>query len=590
MKITYYLKKYWYRYVFALSCIVITVTLDMLNPQITKLIIDDVITDGKNSLLPKLLVGLFLIGLGRCIFGYLKELTFDCTSSKISLDIRKRLFHHIQTLSVSFFDKTNTGEIMSRVKDDVDRIWDAFNYVSMLIAEVIIHTSIILYCMFQLNNKLFIIPLIIVPIVGVLAVVMERKLGGIYEEISEENATLNTIAQENLSGVRTVKAFAKEKFEIKKFLSHNKRYYDLNMRQSKVLVKYQPVFQIITRLLPICIILYGGYLTIIDEISLGTLGAFVEYSMNITWPLEMIGWLSNAAASAYASNKKIKKIFETKPEIVENDKTLTIGDVQGSIEFDHVCFNLDNKEILHDISFYLPAGKTIGIMGATGSGKTSIINLLQRFYDVSSGCIKLDGVDITQLSLKELRSSLAIVMQDVFLFSESINENVKLGMKQSLEDSSVTAALSLSLANEFVEQMEDGYDTIIGERGVGLSGGQKQRISIARAFAKQAPVVILDDSTSALDMETEHQIQESLNQLGNTTKIIIAHRISAVRNADEIIVLEEGSIAERGTHQELLEKQGLYYKTYVAQYGEFLKSEHIKPAFSEERKEVIEWQ
>lgn len=572
MKISYYLKKYWYRYLFAVSCIIIIVTLDMLNPQITKIIIDDVITDGKQSLLPKLLLGLFLIGLGRCIFGYLKEFLFDSTSSKISLDIRRRLFHHLQTLSVSFFDKTNTGEIMSRVKDDVDRIWDAFNYVSALIIEVIIHTSIILYCMFQLSNKLFIIPVVVMPIVGILAVVMEKKLGGIYEEISEENATLNTIAQENLSGVRIVKAFAREKFEIKKFLSHNKRYYDLNMRQSKVLVKYQPLFQIITRLLPICVIMYGGYLTIIDEISLGTLGAFVEYSMNITWPLEMIGWLSNSAASAYASNKKIQKIFDTKPDIIEKTKPNTIGTVKGNIDFEHVSFELDNKKILHDISFHLPAGKTIGIMGATGSGKTSIINLLQRFYDVSSGCIKLDGVDITKLSLHELRSSLSLVMQDVFLFSESINENVKLGMKQLIEDETVKAALCLSSANEFIERMEDGYDTIIGERGVGLSGGQKQRISIARALAKHAPIVILDDSTSALDMETEHQIQESLNQLKDTTKIIIAHRISAVRNADEIIILEDGAIAERGTHQELLEKHGLYYNTYMAQYGEFLEN------------------
>lgn len=570
MNILYYLKKYWYRYVFALCCILITVGLDMLNPQITKIVIDDVIMGGQQSLLPKLLLGLFFIGLGRCIFGYFKEYTFDSTSSKISQDIRRKLFHHIQSLSVSFFDKTNTGEIMSRVKDDVDRIWDAFNYVSMLIVEVIIHTSIVLYCMFQLSNKLFIIPIIAMPLVGLLAVILERKLGSVYEEISEQNATLNTIAQENLSGVRTVKAFAKEKFEIKKFLSQNKRYYELNMRQSKVLIRYQPIFQLITRLVPVAVIIYGGYLAIIEEISLGTLGAFVEYSMNITWPLEMIGWLTNSAASAYASNKKIKAIFDTKSDIVEEKDVTPLEQVQGSIRFDHVSFTLDNKEILHDISFDLAAGKTIGIMGATGSGKSSIINLLQRFYDVSEGQIMLDGIDIRKLSLADLRKNIALVMQDIFLFSESIKDNVKLGMKQYLEDSTAKAALSVASASDFIEQMEQGYDTIIGERGVGLSGGQKQRISIARALAKQAPILVLDDSTSALDMETEHQIQEELSKLSSTTKIIIAHRISAVRNADEIIVLEDGAIAERGTHDELLEQKGLYYKTFMAQYGEFL--------------------
>jgi ATP-binding cassette subfamily B protein len=451
----------------------------------------------------------------------------------------------------------------------------------MLIAEVIIHTSIVLYCMYHLNHKLFIIPLIAMPLVGLFAVIMERKLGGIYEEISEENAVLNTIAQENLSGVRTVKAFAKEKFEIKKFLSHNKRYYDLNMSQSKVLTRYQPIFQMITKLLPISIIIYGGYLAIIDEISVGTLAAFVEYSMNITWPLEMIGWLSNAAASAYASNKKIKKIFETTPDIIEAKDVVTLEQVKGGVRFEQVSFALNDTEILHDINFDVPAGKTIGIMGATGSGKTSIINLMQRFYDVNSGRILVDGVDITTLKLSQLRQSIAVVMQDVFLFSESINENVKLGMKEYLEDTSVKDALSMSSASKFIEQMEQGYDTIIGERGVGLSGGQKQRISIARALAKQAPILVLDDSTSALDMETEHQIQQELNKLTDTTKIIIAHRISAVRNADEIIVLEQGSVAERGTHDELLQKQGLYYKTYMAQYGEFLEDAHLKVASCE---------
>jgi ATP-binding cassette subfamily B protein len=295
----------------------------------------------------------------------------------------------------------------------------------------------------------------------------------------------------------------------------------------------------------------------------------------------MVGWLTNSAASAYASNKKIKAIFETTSDIIEDKKFLTLDQATGSIRFDHVSFSLDNKEVLHDITFDLQAGKTIGIMGATGSGKTSIINLLQRFYDVSSGKIILDEVDITKLKLSELRKNIAIVMQDIFLFSESINENVKLGMKQHLEDSSAKVALSLASANDFIEQMENGYDTIIGERGVGLSGGQKQRISIARALAKQAPVLVLDDSTSALDMETEHQIQEELNKLTNTTKIIIAHRISAVRNADEIIVLENGAIAERGTHNELLTQQGLYYATFMAQYGEFLETAQLKEACCE---------
>lgn len=569
-KISKYIVKYWYLYLFAIVCMILQVSLDMLTPQITKRIIDDVIGNGNLAILSKLLFTIFIIGLGRCIFGYLKEFTFDRVSSKIASKLRKHLFNHIQSLSVSFFDKTNTGELMSRVKDDVDKIWNSLGFVGMLIIEVVIHTSIVLYCMFHLSVKLFLVPVIAMPLVALLAVVMEKKLDKVYEDISEENAILNTVAQENLAGVRTVKAFAREKFEIQKFLSHNNRYYELNMRQSKALIKYQPLFQMITKLLPIITIIYGGFLVIEGEITLGTLGAFTEYSMNIVWPMEMLGWLTNDFASALASRKKIKKIYEEKPSIIEKENPVTPERVKGNISFNHVSLTLDNKEILKDISFQLKEGHTIGIMGATGTGKSSIINLLQRFYDVTSGSITLDGVDIRNISFDNLRKNISLVMQDVFLFSDTINENVKFGKRESMKQDTILKALSDAQAKDFIEKMEDQYETMIGERGVGLSGGQKQRISIARAFAKKAPILVLDDSTSALDMETEHLIQETLNTFTKTTKIIIAHRISAVRNANEIIFLENGRIAERGTHYELLNKKGLYYQTYIAQYGEYL--------------------
>lgn len=569
-KISKYIVKYWYLYLFAIVCMILQVSLDMLTPQITKRIIDDVIGNGNLAILSKLLFTIFIIGLGRCIFGYLKEFTFDRVSSKIASKLRKHLFNHIQSLSVSFFDKTNTGELMSRVKDDVDKIWNSLGFVGMLIIEVVIHTSIVLYCMFHLSVKLFLVPVIAMPLVALLAVVMEKKLDKVYEDISEENAILNTVAQENLAGVRTVKAFAREKFEIQKFLSHNNRYYELNMRQSKALIKYQPLFQMITKLLPIITIIYGGFLVIEGEITLGTLGAFTEYSMNIVWPMEMLGWLTNDFASALASRKKIKKIYEEKPSIIEKENPVTLERVKGNISFNHVSLTLDNKEILKDISFQLKEGHTIGIMGATGTGKSSIINLLQRFYDVTSGSITLDGVDIRNISFDNLLKNISLVMQDVFLFSDTINENVKFGKRESMKQDTILKALSDAQAKDFIEKMEDQYETMIGERGVGLSGGQKQRISIARAFAKKAPILVLDDSTSALDMETEHLIQETLNTFTKTTKIIIAHRISAVRNANEIIFLENGRIAERGTHYELLNKKGLYYQTYIAQYGEYL--------------------
>ncbi len=574
-KLTKYIFKYWYAYVFAIICMTASIALDMLSPQITKRIIDDVIVGGDKNLLTPLLIGILIIGVGRCIFGYLKEVIFDRVSSKISTDIRRNLLRHIQTLSIQFFDKTNTGELMSRVKDDVDKIWGALGFVGMLVIEVIIHTSIVLYCMINLSPKLTIIPLIAMPIVACIAIFMEKTLGNVYEEISEENAVLNTVAQENLAGVRTVKAFAREKFEIKKFLSHNKRYYDLNMKQSKVFVKYYPYFQFITKLLPVLVIIFGGIMVIKGEITLGTLGAFTEYSNNIVWPMEMLGWLSNDIASAFASNKKIKKILEETPVIKEKEDCAVLGNVKGTIEFDQVSFAQGDKSILTDINFKLESGKIIGIMGATGAGKSSIINLLQRFYDANEGEIRLDGVNIKDLTLKELRGSISLVMQDVFLFSNTVAENIKLGKRNLIDEEEILHAVSNAQAKDFIERMDNQYETIIGERGVGLSGGQKQRISIARSLAKKTPILVLDDSTSALDMETELMIQKALNELTDTTKIIIAHRISAVRNADEIIFLENGTIAERGTHEELLQAEGLYYKTYMAQYGDYLKSNTV---------------
>ncbi len=587
-KISSYIWDYRFSYLGAILSLVIAVTLDMLAPRLTARVVDDVIVGGNMGELKFLLLGFLGIGLGRCIFQYMKEYTFDKNGSRISGDMRRDLFRHIQSLSADFFDRPNTGALMARVKEDIDHIWDAVGYVGMLLIEVFYHTSIILVCMYMLNWKLALIPTAAMLLCGSIAVIMERKLGVVYEEISEENAALNTVAEENLAGVRTVKAFAREKFEIDKFLSHNKRYYDLNMAQSKVFVRYYPFFTVVSKVLPLLTILVGGKFVINGEMTLGQMTAFVEYSMNIVWPMEMLGWLTNSFSSAVASNKKIKKIYEEKPTVTEVTNPVKLKKVRGKVSFDHVSFHkADQHEILHDICFTVEEGKTLGIMGATGAGKTSIIQLLQRMYDATDGAIYLDDVDIRTLTLEQLRTSVSYVMQDVFLFSDTINENIKLGKKSCLDFNTVRKASTDAQASEFIERMAKQYDTVIGERGVGLSGGQKQRISIARALAKRDPILVLDDSTSALDMETEHLIQQTLQTLDHTTKIIIAHRISAVRHADEILVLAGGAIAERGTHEELLARKGLYYETYESQYGAVSGKEKVIGQREEAKEEQI---
>ncbi len=571
-KLSAYLYEYKIPYLFAVFSVIVSVSLDLLSPQLTRRIIDDVIIGREIYKLKYLLAGILGIGIGRCIFQYIKEFTFDVTGIKITAAMRRRLFDHIQSLSADFFDRTNTGELMARIKDDIDRIGDGITFVGMLLIEVIIHTAIVLFFMYRLNGKLAMIPAAAMLVAAIIAIVMERKLDSVYEAISEKTAALNTIAEENLTGVRTVKAFARETFEIGKFLSHNRKYYELNMRQSKIFVTYYPYLTLISKLLPLSILLFGGRLVMNGELSPGSLGAFVEYSMNIVWPMEMLGWLTNSFSSAVASNRRLNKLYMEKPGIIEKDNPIMPAKIHGQITFSHVSFSkLDEGastpyEILRDISFQVEAGKTIGIMGATGAGKSSIIHLLERFYDTTQGTVSIDGIDVKDMSLKQLRGSISLVMQDVFLFSDTIMENVKLGKRDKLDAHAVRHASKQAQASSFIEPMEKQYDTIIGERGVGLSGGQKQRISIARALAKKNPILILDDSTSALDMETEHLIQDTLRKLGHTTKIIIAHRISSVMYADEIIVLENGSIKERGNHTMLMAQKGLYYETYAAQY------------------------
>lgn len=567
-KIRTYLWEHKLAFGLAILAMIISISLDMLSPKLTQSMIDDVLLGGHMDLLTPLLLAYAGVGVGRFIFQYVKEYTFDLTGSKIAAQIRRAVFCHVQSLSTEFFDRTGTGELMSRIKDDVDHIWDGLTYVGMLMIEVIIHTSIVLFCMYSLNWKLAILPTIGMAASAIIAIYMEHRLDSVYESISEENATLNTVAEENLAGVRTVKAFAREKYEIGKFLSHNQRYYELNMEQSNIFVKYHPYISLISKILPISVLLFGGVQVMQGEFTLGELSAFFAYSNNIVWPMEMLGWLTNSLSYAVASNRRIQKLYEEKPAVKDPETPVVLPSVKGQITFEHVSFHkADQHEILHDISFMVKPGKTVGIMGTTGAGKSSLIYLLQRLYDVTDGAIYLDGVNIKELSLHQLRGAMSFVMQDVFLFSDTILENVKLGKKDTLTLSSIKEASRRAQASSFIEKMESQYDTVIGERGIGLSGGQKQRITIARALARKAPVLVLDDSTSALDMETEQCIHDTLRELKDTTKIIIGHRISAVCHADEILILENGQIVERGTHDELLAKKGHYYQTFVAQYG-----------------------
>ena len=584
-----YFKKYAALYIIAILAMMAGTLLDMAAPLLVQHIVDDVLIARRLEILRWLLLGILGIGVGRCIFQYAKEYICDWCGSKIASEVRINLFQKIQSLSANFFDGINSGELMSRVKDDVDRIWDIAAFMGILMAEVFMRTILTMYFMIKINWTLALIPVLGMIGSAIVAIKMEKQLDDVYGEVMQENSELNNTAAEDLAGVRTVKAFAREGFEINKFHKHNQKYYELNIDLSRIFVKYNPIIQIITRMLTVITLLIGGYFVIKGnpitggkKITIGELMAFLQYVGNIVWPMEMLGWLTNGFSSARASVKRLNKIYAEMPQInddsaiaskpeLNSDSQLasaifTPADISGNIKFDHVTYEAGGRKILDDVSFEIGAGQTLGIMGATGSGKTTIINLLKRMYDVTDGSIQIDGIDIRQLPLPVLRRSVACVMQDVFLFSDTIEGNIRLGERDTMTTAEVRTALEKSHSAEFVDKMEEKENTVIGERGVGLSGGQKQRLTIARALARKTPVLVLDDSTSALDTETEHEIQDVLNDISGMTKIIIGHRISSVRKADKIIVLENGHLAESGTHDELLTKDGLYKETYDSQY------------------------
>ena len=581
-----YFRRYAALYLIAFIAMCAGTLLDMSAPLIVQHIVDDVLVGGRMELLRWLLLGILAIGVGRFVFQYTKEFLCDWCGSKIASEVRINLFQKIQSLSANFFDGINSGELMSRVKDDVDRIWEIAAFMGILIAEVVIRTASSLFFMFRIQWQLALIPALGMLAAAVIAILMEQKLDNLYGDIEQENSEMNNTAAENLAGVRTVKAFAREGFEIAKFHKHNQKYYELNIEMSRVFVKYNPLIQLITRMLAVITLLLGGYVVINGSplaggkgMSIGELMAFLQYVGGIVWPMEMLGWLTNGLSHARASIKRLNKIYEQEPDIKEKsalasaqdselaEHLLPPIDLNGDISFEHVTYRAGDRDILSDVTFSIQAGQTLGIMGATGAGKTSIINPLKRMYDVTEGCIRIDGIDIRELPLPTLRRAIACVMQDIFLFSDTIDGNVRLGSKDTMTTAEVRLALRNSHSAEFVDKMSGHEQTVIGERGIGLSGGQKQRITIARALARKTPVLVLDDSTSALDTETEQEIQEVLASLHGMTKIIIAHRISAVRKADKIIVLDAGRIAECGTHEELLAKGGLYKETYDSQYS-----------------------
>ena len=543
--------------------------IDLISPYLQQLFIDNGIGEGNYSLIIKILIALLIITLLKSILGYGKEYLYDLLGVEVHEDIKKDLFNHIQKLEFKYFDDMNTGELMSRIGEDVENIWQTLGFGLRLFIENIIYFVVSTIILFMLNAKLALACFVIMIPIGFIGIKLEKKFGKAYGDLSDQTAKITTTAQENIAGVRLVKAFSREKHEISKFLKMNRKFYDLSMVQGKIIGDYFPPIEFLTNISLVVMIVFGGYLVMNENITIGVLVAFSGYIWNLIWPMRMLGELLDLLSRNTASAKKIFEIMDKEPESSNKEGSYESKEVKGKIKFNNVSFKYKEEYVLKNINLDIKAGSTVAIMGTTGSGKSTLINLIGKYYNATDGSIEIDDVNINDYNLKFLRENMSIVPQDTFLFSDTILNNIKFS-NDSASIEEVREAARLACALEFIDELEEGLNTEIGERGMGLSGGQKQRLSITRALVRKSKILILDDSTSALDMETEYSLLKNLSERKNTsTTFIIAHRISAVKNADLILYLEEGEIKEMGTHEELLGVKGKYFDIYCNQFKDF---------------------
>lgn len=564
-----YIKKYKFRYSLALFLVLITSTLNMVNPFLGGQIVDRVITGREKQLLIPILIIMLIVVITKGIICYTYQMEFEKISQKILKTIRGNLYDNLLKLDFDYYNSTKTGDIMARMTGDTDALR---HFIAWVIYNILANASIFI---FAIISMAYVSPVLTVFMIGVCPLIayfttkMSRRIAPTFYNIREAYSRLNSVVQENISGNRVVKAFGSEDYEIEKFTKENLNYKNKNLETNEVVGKYMPILEYLAGTLSIVMILVGGILVINKSITLGDLVVFNGLLWALNNPMRMAGYLINDTQRFIASSIKIRELLNTETKIKDIEETTEIKDIRGDVSFNNVSFSYGDEDALRNISFSAKAGQTVGIIGHTGAGKSTLVNLICRFYDATEGEVYIDGIDIRSLEIKKLRESIGIAMQDVFLFSDTIEGNIAYGVpRATLEDVKNIAAVAD--ADDFIANMPEGYDTIIGERGVGLSGGQRQRIALARALLKNPSILILDDTTSAVDMETEYKIQKEVNSINShVTKFIIAHRISSVKSSDLILVIENGSIVERGTHDSLIKKKGYYYSVYKNQFGDF---------------------
>ena len=555
---------------------IISVVLLIVEPKIISHIVDDILKpmfsdasvqteDVLAQVVPLLLVALCVVA-ARALLKFWANVERDEIAYRALLILREDLYEKIGAQSRNFFMKNRSGDLINKCTGDLDTMRHFMSWVSYNIFECVIMVVVVLSVFFSISWEFTLCLLAISPLAFVTAIRMGKVVRPIFGNARAQLSRLNTMVQENISGNRVVRAFCREPFEIEKFDTENEKYYELQLEGNRAWVKYAPILETAANVMNSCAIIIGALLCIFDRITLGDLVVFTSLSWMLNMPMQQLGFFINDLQRFMASCERVHELYETDTDIKSPENAVT-KEITGEITLKDVTLAYGEDEVLKNINLHIPAGATVGIMGATGSGKTTLLNVITRFVDVTKGSVMIDGVDVRNYNLQHLRRNIGIALQDVFLFSDTAESNIAYGVPDVSEEEIRKAAVDAD-ADSFVSTLPEGYDTIVGERGMGLSGGQKQRLALARALAMNAPILMLDDTTSAVDLETEKYIQEHIAaREKKVTKIIVAQRITAVKNADFIVIFENGQITEQGTHKELLEKQGYYYKIYRIQQG-----------------------
>ena len=560
------LRPYWRTLVLVAVILFAQAGAELVPPLFQREIIDGVIANKDLSRLGLLLGGMVLTYAVLRGINVADQYLRHALGEEFIYDLRVRLYAYLQRLSLSFFERTSTGELMSRLTNDVNSLEDFITHGSTLTTVDLVRLISTGVVLFVLDWRLALAVLIPLPVMAVGLRWFNKRVRPMYRQVRARLGDINAQLQDSLAGMRVIQAFGQEEAQLARFSAESRAYYQARVRAIRTWATFFPIFRFVASIGPILVLGVGAWLIVGDRSSLGTLVAFLSYTTAFYEPLHRLTEVDNMIQQALAAGERIYELLDTMPEVQDAAGACALPDVRGEVRFEDVHFRYgEGDEVLHDVEFTIAPGEVVALVGPSGAGKTSIANLVSRFYDPIHGRVLLDGRDLREVELACLRRHVAVVLQDTFLFNTTVRDNIRFG-KLDATDDEIVAAAQAAYADEFIRQLPDGYDTEIGERGVRLSGGQKQRLALARAILADPRVLILDEATSSVDAEAEYLIQQALQKvLEGRTALVIAHRLSTIRNADKIIALEGGRIREIGDHRELLRQGGLYSQLYRRQ-------------------------